>query len=487
MKKNFSVNIHGRLFHIDEDAYELLNQYFDYLETSFQDEADAPEIIEDFKKRISDNLWLMTKHDPDHIISIHHVEKVLADLGFYADKKADEKFSGKRKAKQLFRHPDNRYLGGVCGGIAEYLKIDPLIVRIIFSLFALIFAVGILMYVIMWIIVPIASSPIERLNMSGDDITVDRVKEILRKEFSEVEKSFEKLKKKGIAKEKLSDFEHELKSFFKASVLFRTIAGTFFIVISLFIISGLVFLVFRPFVFVRIPGIELTGVEQLGAFLFDSALLGHFFKWALFLMLFIPFAGVFLYGVSLITGISIKTAVGRWISQYLGSLSLLVFVFSIAFAYINFLFLDKQQEVMFHKIPSYNEIHFELSNAKLTNSNVLSGKPVISFMPSENDSLTVVVQKRSYGRTSVVALENNSVIHFGVASDKNTIFIDNVWFSDSRLWRGQNVKVLLNIPKGRRFSVSHEFVDHFLDAGEPLFHVSKTYHFRMTENGPEKI
>lgn len=60
------------------------------------------------------------------------------------------------KNKTLYRTLNNRMLGGVCGGIAEYFTIDPSIIRIAFVLVTLFagFVPGILLYVVLWIILP---------------------------------------------------------------------------------------------------------------------------------------------------------------------------------------------------------------------------------------------------------------------------------------------------------------------------------------------
>lgn len=56
--------------------------------------------------------------------------------------------------KRLYRSADDKILGGVCGGIGEYLKIDPVIIRILWVIFALAYGSGILAYIIAWIIIP---------------------------------------------------------------------------------------------------------------------------------------------------------------------------------------------------------------------------------------------------------------------------------------------------------------------------------------------
>jgi len=58
------------------------------------------------------------------------------------------------KTRRLYRSGKDRILGGVCGGIGEYFDIDPVIVRLLWVLFALAYGIGVLMYIIAWIIIP---------------------------------------------------------------------------------------------------------------------------------------------------------------------------------------------------------------------------------------------------------------------------------------------------------------------------------------------
>ena len=58
------------------------------------------------------------------------------------------------KPKRLYRSCENRILGGVCGGLAEYFDVDPVIVRLLWVLFSLAFGSGVLAYIIAWIIIP---------------------------------------------------------------------------------------------------------------------------------------------------------------------------------------------------------------------------------------------------------------------------------------------------------------------------------------------
>ena len=57
-------------------------------------------------------------------------------------------------SKRLYRSTTNRKIAGVCGGLGEYFDIDPTIIRIVWVALALGAGVGLIAYVIFWIIVP---------------------------------------------------------------------------------------------------------------------------------------------------------------------------------------------------------------------------------------------------------------------------------------------------------------------------------------------
>lgn len=59
--------------------------------------------------------------------------------------------------EKIYRSEKNRILGGVCGGLGLYLDIDPNILRILWVLFSLFYGIGILAYIVAWLILPVES------------------------------------------------------------------------------------------------------------------------------------------------------------------------------------------------------------------------------------------------------------------------------------------------------------------------------------------
>ena len=78
------------------------------------------------------------------------------------------------KPKQIYRSETNRVIGGVCGGIGEFFSVDPVIIRILFILFAIYAGSGVLLYIILWVIIPSKSS----LKKTSDTTIKENVEEI---------------------------------------------------------------------------------------------------------------------------------------------------------------------------------------------------------------------------------------------------------------------------------------------------------------------
>lgn len=64
------------------------------------------------------------------------------------------KARAKPEVRRLYRSEDDKILGGVCGGIAEYVGVDPVIVRLLWVIGALAWGAGILLYILAWVLIP---------------------------------------------------------------------------------------------------------------------------------------------------------------------------------------------------------------------------------------------------------------------------------------------------------------------------------------------
>ena len=130
MKKTLTVNLGGSVFHIDEDAYQLLEKYLSNLRVHFKKEEGSDEIMNDFEMRISELLGERIKLGFE-VITIEHVEEVIKRMGKpeeIFDTEGEKEFAseeGKTHTtstgrKRFYRDPDDKILGGVAGGFAAY-------------------------------------------------------------------------------------------------------------------------------------------------------------------------------------------------------------------------------------------------------------------------------------------------------------------------------------------------------------------------------
>jgi phage shock protein PspC (stress-responsive transcriptional regulator) len=190
MKITVNINLGGYAFNIDEDAYERLRQYMKNLEKEFSGESSAAEIMTDIEGRIAE-LFKMRLNAYKQVITIKDVEEVMAILG------SPEVISGSgpseepppKSQRRIYRDPDRRIIGGVCAGISAYLDWDPLIMRIIFAVLIIPGGFGLGLYLILWIVLPEAKTTAQKLEMRGDPVTIENIKESVKQEFETVKKT----------------------------------------------------------------------------------------------------------------------------------------------------------------------------------------------------------------------------------------------------------------------------------------------------------
>ena len=89
----------------------------------------------------------------------------------------------------MYRDPDHRIIGGVCAGMGAYWDIEPWIIRIIFIALAMAGGLGILVYLILYIVLPEAKTTAQKIEMKGDPVNIHNIKESVKKEFDTVRKN----------------------------------------------------------------------------------------------------------------------------------------------------------------------------------------------------------------------------------------------------------------------------------------------------------
>lgn len=210
MKKTYNINLSGRQFIIDEDAYLLLDNYLRTLREAFTRLYGEDSLADDIEVRISE---LFDEHLAQgfEIVSIDMTREVIDRIGAPSEIVDDEREErgergerGEREeraeavppymnasvnpgavpppfvepvpTRRLYRDPKEKIFGGVCSGIAHYFGMDPVWVRIIFVVIGICSASALtILYIILWVIIPAAQTPLQRLQMYGKSPTIDNI------------------------------------------------------------------------------------------------------------------------------------------------------------------------------------------------------------------------------------------------------------------------------------------------------------------------
>lgn len=216
MQRIIQITIGGRVISIEERAYAQLNDYITSLEKQFAGETDMDEIILDIESRMAE-LFAIKLQGGAQAIDSNDVQKVIATLG-HANELNDNTAGTENKrtyqqynygqnnyqptTRRLYRNGNDKMLGGVCSGVANYFDIDPVMVRLIFVILFLTAGIGLLAYILAWIIVPVARTPQEMYYMTGvPPMDFQTMKKNMGNELQD-------LKKKG------EEMSQELKDFF---------------------------------------------------------------------------------------------------------------------------------------------------------------------------------------------------------------------------------------------------------------------------------
>ncbi len=167
MKKIININLSGRVIPIEDSAYEKLQAYIESLRRYFANEEGRDEIINDIESRIAELMnekirkgaTAVTEDDIEEIVSsmgrVEDFEKTESE-GTTTASQGSGSYSEqppKRKKGRLYRDNSDKIIGGVASGIANYLDIDPAVIRIIMILFGFT-GTGVLLYIILWIVLP---------------------------------------------------------------------------------------------------------------------------------------------------------------------------------------------------------------------------------------------------------------------------------------------------------------------------------------------
>ena len=504
MKKTVKINIGGIIFHLDEDAYQILQNYLTAINNRFASSDEGKEIITDIENRIAEILQSKISEQKQVIIraDIDEIIEIMGRPEDFEDTEEDAKENHQTytASKRLYRDPDNRILGGVCSGIATYLNIDPLIIRLLFLI--LIFAYGIIgiIYIVLWALLPAAHTTAQKLEMRGENFKISDIEKNVRKEYDTVKENLRNIKN-------TRDYDRTRNFFdglvFAIGAFFRFIFKLVVAVLGLaMIIAGVGFLIgltgtiiigepFMPWNNIILDN-HVMVPDMIRAFTDPNTL------WILavsaILVVFIPLFAIVYGGFKLLLGIRPNDRAFAAVGFTAWVLSLIVLIVLGGSQVKNFAISVKDENVIEIEEPANKTLYlkaredhpvkkskFYIFDSEFSllydkdDEDHLYAYPEIDIIQGYSDKIEIEIRKEGRGRDRSRAITNTSEIDYYCSQQDSIIWFDPYYsLSGDNRWTFPQVDITVRVPEG--FIL---YIDESLE--EQLDYIKKRNYVRIDE------
>ena len=474
MNKTVNINLGGMFFHIDEEAYQKLTRYFDAIKRSLTNSSGQDEIIKDIEMRISELLTEKQKSDK-HVVSLKDVDEVIAVMGQPEDYRIDNEETGNSipnfsssKTKKLYRDTENGMIGGVLAGLGHYFGIDKVWLRIFLLIMIFAWGTGFLAYIILWIVMPAATTTTEKLEMTGEPVTISNIEKKVREEFDNVSEKFKNANYDEMGNRVKTGAEKigsSLGDFIIAVLrVFSKILGVILIIAGLCILAALFIAVFTlgssSLIDVPWQGFIEAGnftdypVWTFGLIMFFAVGIPFFFLSLLGFKLLSPnlksignvakytLLAIWLISVALAIAIGVKQASafavdGRVVQKE-----------SINMIPTDTLLIKFKHNDYFAKNINDNE-NFKITIDSSGNNVIYSNNVSFKIAPSDTKLAYIQIEKEAKGSSLFEAKKRAEKIKYSFKVAGNQLLLDNYLLSELKdKFRDQEIEITLFLPLG---------------------------------------
>lgn len=477
MNKTVNINLGGMFFHIDEDAYQKLTRYFDAIKRSLSNSGGQDEIIRDIEMRIGE--LITERHTSEkQVINMKEVDEIIGIMGQPEDYRIEDdapasadpafEYQSSGKRKKLYRDTDRGIIGGVCTGLGHYFGVDAVWIRIIFAVLIIGFGVGIIPYIILWIAMPAAVTTAEKLEMTGEPVTISNIERKVREEMEYLSEKYRNADIDRLGKQAKTGAERLASNVGGVfSSVFKVLAKILGAIVAVFagltllaVIIG--FFVLLVSIFVNVPLIDYANSVNYTNFPMGIVLLLGMFA------IGIPFFFLFLLGLKLLVQDSksvsnpIKyTLLALWVIS-VGVLTAFGIrqasetteegkavqreniviqptdTLQIAFRYNDYFSKDV-----------YDHSDLRIKQDEKGQDVIYSNNVNVNIRKSPDKTAYVLIEKRARGKARNEARTRAEKITYGYKIDGNKIVLDNYLTTgiDNKL-RYQEVEVFVYLPEG---------------------------------------
>lgn len=457
MNKTININLANVFFHIDEDAFMKLDKYLKTIESYLANEESRDEILQDIEARIAE-LFTESMAHHNQVITMIQVDKMISIMGEPEAYKIDDEedssstFSRPRSARKLYRDIDRNYVGGVSAGLNHYLGLNLLLIRFIWIISALSsFGATVIIYAILWAIIPPARTTAQKLDMQGEPVNLSNIERKVKESYSKFAdkvggidyEKYEQQTKSGIAK-----FFDGLGEVLKAlSVFISKFLGIILLIISGALLVGLVIFLFS---FGTISLFDLADFTKMDFFplgvpywiqvvlFFTAAAVPFFYLLILSLKLLISnlksigkishitLTGLWILSIIIITTLGVK----RQLENSYGAI------------------VDEMDSIELKKLDT---LRISMNNDLFINNESNDSKIYnvsVNLKPSDNDELKVKISKRSYGPSQDKARDKAKMIDYDYEFENSNLLLNTYFQSNTEFFhKKEKVELTLYIPK----------------------------------------
>jgi phage shock protein PspC (stress-responsive transcriptional regulator) len=488
MDKTININIAGVLFKIDEDAYQILRDYLQAINTRFRNVAGGSETIEDIESRIAEIFQsqkglagVITRENVDNMISVIGSPD---DFDTPGEETTPPLHSYQRK--RMYRNPDDSIIGGVCGGIGAYLNSDPVLFRILFVILAF-SGLGFIVYAALWIAIPGANTEAKKREMYGKAYNSARS---FNSHYDEPGSMDAPIYNSGYYNtSRIGNAFNEIfraigrVSFIILRIILIIIGGSFVLTGFLFILSFIMVFVFR------FPGSFATDAFDLNL-IFVPDFLSYIVTpslapWIITLTVIaviMPLLAFIYWGVKMIfwfranDGVLSLAALVIWVLS-IATLSIMLFSEGISFA-------ETSKSSYQYSIPHISDTLYIKAGKKVSDLNFekeltlkeecysvyLKGitdeifiNPFLRISRSDDSKAAINIKKRSSGHTEAEALRKTKDLQYEYSIVADTLFLDEYFtIPAGRKWAADNVGINLHLPEGTTIIFENILEDHLL-------------------------
>ena len=485
MEKTFTINISGSVFHIEEDAFEKLQDYLQLLKRFFETQKGGQEILQDIESRIAELLQEKINEGQEAVTG-EWVDEVMQRMGKpedFMDQDQTEnaetlatEVKGEKTKKRMYRDSENRVLGGVCSGMSAYFNIDPVFLRILFVLLVFV-GVGIsaIVYLILWIVVPKARTTAQRLEMRGEDATISNIQKTVQEEVNEVKNSFSKMNRsESVQRGKEIANKAGQATVQVAKGLGRVIAVFFG---SLFILTGFLGFV-AAMVSLAVGGsVFHSSVSGMNSGVDLNGLLGYVVSPGLVsvsillmvLLIGIPLLTILFVGTKLVFRYKTNNkliglgAFGIWLVALVAMIAVTAgqvnnfrqrnTVSSVkALNYQTVKTLRLELGISPESVETDPDVRFDdFTLIKSNGANVLAGNPSLRIESTTAPDFSVVISKQARGKNATEVQNNLNLIQYDFTSKDSTLVLNRFFtIGNQAKWRKQEVQVTVKVPAGKQ-------------------------------------